>query len=368
MTSKNNPVNTTSAHLHYQTPSREQSISTANGERRAKPLSTKSKCAIVALAIGGIAGIVIIGLGVTHMFGPVGSTGYIGSLAGGAGFIVISGGSIFWIVIANCRRQEVQNSQNHNRIDVIEDNQESANDVPSSSQSHHQIKHNRTGTTAHRASISWPSEESLPAVNTQINLSSGITLEVHTESILVRGEPASMQFGIITNSQKETRLMASLLQKHQNLIGPLFTDKDSQGALTLLGIEIQKELPMDAIASWCFINGEEKVYYTQIFGNAKLRVNLLPNFGVDGICEHDKTKTLCSHNKPSFKLQLIQLTVYPTQDYEERKSFLKEGKFVEGAYHDSLPDHHWINLKTLWGDHSLQYPHPDHLNKNSSEI
>lgn len=69
-------------------------------------LSTRSKFGITALAIVGIAGIVIIGLGIASRFGPLGSTGFIASTVGGGMAAAISVGGIVWIVIANKKSRE----------------------------------------------------------------------------------------------------------------------------------------------------------------------------------------------------------------------------------------------------------------------
>jgi hypothetical protein len=68
-----------------------------------KPLSTQSKCAIVAFVVGAVAGIVIIGLGAANIFGSIGSVGFIGSLASGGVVTVFFGGGIVWIAIASCK-------------------------------------------------------------------------------------------------------------------------------------------------------------------------------------------------------------------------------------------------------------------------
>lgn len=103
MTSKSDSIGSGGDLNPHHVPSNNGTLSTAGGEREAKPLSTTSKCAIIAFVIGGVAGIVIIGLGAVNMFGPVGSSGFIGSVAGGGAATVLSGGGLIWIAIANCK-------------------------------------------------------------------------------------------------------------------------------------------------------------------------------------------------------------------------------------------------------------------------
>ncbi len=66
----------------------------------------KLKCAIIAFVVGGVAGIVIIGIGATNLFGSIGSTGFIASMLGGGLLTVTSAGGIMWIAIANCKSQK----------------------------------------------------------------------------------------------------------------------------------------------------------------------------------------------------------------------------------------------------------------------
>lgn len=68
-----------------------------------QPLSPSARWTIVALVIGLIAGIVIIGLGAADLFGHVGSTGFIGSITGGGLTILIATGGLIWMAIATCK-------------------------------------------------------------------------------------------------------------------------------------------------------------------------------------------------------------------------------------------------------------------------
>ena len=89
-------------------PFQEGVISISNGGRSAKPLNSKSKYIIIALVISGIAGVVIIGLGAASLFGPIGSTRFVASIAGGGIAIVVSGGGIIWIAMTHSQNQKRQ--------------------------------------------------------------------------------------------------------------------------------------------------------------------------------------------------------------------------------------------------------------------
>jgi hypothetical protein len=111
MTSKSDPIGSGGNFSPHQIHSHEGIISTSAGERSTKPLDTKSKCAIIAFVVGGVAGIVIIGLGAANMFGPIGSAGFIGSVAGGGVVTVFAGGGIIWIAISSCQTGQGQTNQ-----------------------------------------------------------------------------------------------------------------------------------------------------------------------------------------------------------------------------------------------------------------
>jgi acetoin utilization deacetylase AcuC-like enzyme len=61
--------------------------------RDASALSCKSKCAIVAFIVSGVAGAAIVVLGGLNLFGSVGSVGFIASIAGGSTLILIALGA-----------------------------------------------------------------------------------------------------------------------------------------------------------------------------------------------------------------------------------------------------------------------------------
>ncbi len=120
MASKSTSISSEDTSSQYQIPSHQGTISTSIGKRSAKTLSTVSKCFIVAFVVGGVAGIVIIGLGAANIFGPIGSPGCIGSIAGGGTVTVFSIGGITIggiIVIANCKtkqgRSRLTRDENH---------------------------------------------------------------------------------------------------------------------------------------------------------------------------------------------------------------------------------------------------------------
>lgn len=114
MSSKSDRIDSGSTVHLYNTPKDKKTISTSHGDRKAKSLSKKSKCALIAFVVGGIAGIVITGLGATNAFGAVDSAGFIGSLAGSGVLTVFSIGGIIWIAVANCKT-------NHGRSDAVSD-------------------------------------------------------------------------------------------------------------------------------------------------------------------------------------------------------------------------------------------------------
>ncbi|MCH9626267.1 MAG: hypothetical protein S4CHLAM123_14630 [Chlamydiales bacterium] len=64
-----------------------------------KNLSGKSKMGIVVFSVCGIAGAVFVGLGVAAMFGPLGTTGFWGSMAGGMTVTTLSICGIIWIIV-----------------------------------------------------------------------------------------------------------------------------------------------------------------------------------------------------------------------------------------------------------------------------
>lgn len=70
---------------------------------KASPIHSKSKyLAIIACSIGEVAGIVIVALGAIYLFGPVGSVGFIASIAGGGLLVCASTAGIVWIAIYSC--------------------------------------------------------------------------------------------------------------------------------------------------------------------------------------------------------------------------------------------------------------------------
>jgi hypothetical protein len=103
MASKSNSLDSNTVCSDY-SPLNEGSIETNNGTKHVQPLTSKSKCAIAAFVVGGVAGVVIVILGTTNLFGPVGSIGFIASIAGGGTVAVIATGGVIWIAISNCKR------------------------------------------------------------------------------------------------------------------------------------------------------------------------------------------------------------------------------------------------------------------------
>jgi hypothetical protein len=104
MASKSNPLDSTPLSTYF--PSSGGSIKTNDGTKQVQPLTSKSKCAIAAFVVGGVAGVVIIILGTTNLFGPVGSIGFIASVAGGGTVAVIATGGLIWIAISNCKQAQ----------------------------------------------------------------------------------------------------------------------------------------------------------------------------------------------------------------------------------------------------------------------
>src|ERR1700722_10627118 len=74
--------------------------------KNTQTLSAKSKYAIVAFIISGVAGIVLIALGITNMFGSIGSLGFIASTAGGGTLVCVAIGGVLLIAVSNCKNQK----------------------------------------------------------------------------------------------------------------------------------------------------------------------------------------------------------------------------------------------------------------------
>jgi hypothetical protein len=79
-------------------------------------LGDKSKYAIAALVVSGVACVVIVALGGLTLFGPIGSTGFIASIAVGGTFVGIAISGIAWIAVVNCknRKQAIPRPINYN--------------------------------------------------------------------------------------------------------------------------------------------------------------------------------------------------------------------------------------------------------------
>jgi hypothetical protein len=105
MATKSNPLNSNTVSTAY-SPSDGGSIKTTDGTKHVDSLTPKSKCAIVAFVVGGVAGVVIVILGAINLFGPVGSIGFLVSIAGGGAVAVIAAGGVMWIAISNCKRSQ----------------------------------------------------------------------------------------------------------------------------------------------------------------------------------------------------------------------------------------------------------------------
>lgn len=101
----------------YPVPPQLGTSSSLNGENRIKPLSALSKCAIAALAVGFIAGMILMGLGGMQTFGSTGSPGFIASIGGGGVLTAFSAGGLFWVV----RKRPVDVSHNADESSVIQE-------------------------------------------------------------------------------------------------------------------------------------------------------------------------------------------------------------------------------------------------------
>ncbi|HEY4832505.1 MAG TPA: hypothetical protein VIH61_08115 [Waddliaceae bacterium] len=77
-------------------------------------LTAKSKYATVAAIVGGVAGFVIIALGIVNTFGAIGSVGYITSILGGSTLVCMTVGGIIWIALSNCKTQKNRGAPFHN--------------------------------------------------------------------------------------------------------------------------------------------------------------------------------------------------------------------------------------------------------------
>jgi hypothetical protein len=69
-------------------------------------LSGKSKCALVAFVVGGVAGAVIIALGGLNVFGPIASVGFIASITGGVALTCTALGGMVWIAVLYCKNHK----------------------------------------------------------------------------------------------------------------------------------------------------------------------------------------------------------------------------------------------------------------------
>jgi diadenosine tetraphosphate (Ap4A) HIT family hydrolase len=80
-------------------------------------LSSKSKCALIALAIGGVAGGAIVGLGALTIFGAVGSIGFIAAMIGGGTLIFVAVGGIGFIAICSYKQSTDETTSANDPID-----------------------------------------------------------------------------------------------------------------------------------------------------------------------------------------------------------------------------------------------------------
>jgi hypothetical protein len=103
MASKSNSLDSAPLSATY-SPSSGGTIKTNEGTKQIELLTSKSKCAIAAFVVEGVAGVVIIILGTTNLFGPVGSIGFVVSIAGGGTVAIIATGGVIWIAVSNCKR------------------------------------------------------------------------------------------------------------------------------------------------------------------------------------------------------------------------------------------------------------------------
>lgn len=69
-------------------------------------LCRPSKCAFVALALGVVVGAALVAIAITQQLGPLGSPGFIATVAGGGALTLLSAGGIIWIALRNCRSQQ----------------------------------------------------------------------------------------------------------------------------------------------------------------------------------------------------------------------------------------------------------------------
>jgi hypothetical protein len=84
----------------------EHSLPYQKGKKNTESLSIKSKYFITAFVVGALAGGVITGLGIVNTFGPVGTPGFISSMAGSGLMALIPGGGLIWIIIVNCKNSK----------------------------------------------------------------------------------------------------------------------------------------------------------------------------------------------------------------------------------------------------------------------
>ncbi len=73
--------------------------------KQAYSLTSPSKCAIAALALGTVVGVIFVSLGATNLFGSVGSLKSVVSIAGGASLTLIALGGIA-LIICKCKPRE----------------------------------------------------------------------------------------------------------------------------------------------------------------------------------------------------------------------------------------------------------------------
>ncbi len=80
-----------------------------NPESKPQPtfgLTPRSQCATAAFIAAGLAGVIIVALGATHMLGSMGKIGFIASLAGGGTLACVAAGGLFWVVVSHCKNRK----------------------------------------------------------------------------------------------------------------------------------------------------------------------------------------------------------------------------------------------------------------------
>lgn len=106
-------------------------------------------------------------------------------------------------------------------------------------------------------------EKDLPVISSSITLLSNLSMEIEAHSIIIRSQQGN--FAAFTNESIHTRYMAYFFIKHQH---ELVKALNEPSTLQEFAETIQRELPPEIIAGWCFVDAKTAVPIIQTFGPA----------------------------------------------------------------------------------------------------